>query len=119
MTAIGGSRSKNSTILLLVLSSICCSTFAGAFSITTPSTSSSSSSTSTSFSLSLSQQQQQQPCDVPSDVDDDATLLLKDSNSIRNAVVINVDGEKLSLGDLIGIGKDDMTSVVVFLRHMG
>lgn len=118
MTAIGGSRSKNSTILLLVLSSICCSTFAGAFSITTPSTSSSS-STSTSFSLSLSQQQQQQPCDVPSDVDDDATLLLKDSNSIRNAVVINVDGEKLSLGDLIGIGKDDMTSVVVFLRHMG
>ena len=117
MTAIGGSRSKNSTILLLVLSSICCSTFAGAFSITTPT--SSSSSTSTSFSLSLSQQQQQQPCDVPSDVDDDATLLLKDSNSIRNAVVINVDGEKLSLGDLIGIGKDDMTSVVVFLRHMG
>ena len=117
MTAIGGSRSKNSTILLLVLSSICCSTFADAFSITTPSTSSSS-STSTSFSLSLSQQQQQ-PCDVPSDVDDDATLLLKDSNSIRNAIVTNVDGEKLSLGDLIGIEKDEMTSVVVFLRHMG
>mmetsp|Transcript_1171 Transcript_1171/g.1312 ORF Transcript_1171/g.1312 Transcript_1171/m.1312 type:complete len:127 (-) Transcript_1171:139-519(-) len=85
-----------------------------------PSTSSSTrsiiSSVGTSLSAIAGEQQQQQPCDVPSDIEE---VVLKDSKSIRNAIVTNVDGEQITIGDMMGTTQDDMTSVVVFLRHMG
>jgi len=59
---------------------------------------------------------EQQPCDIPSDIEE---VVLKDSKSIRNAIVTNVDGEQITIGDMMGTTQDDMTSVVVFLRHMG
>jgi len=58
----------------------------------------------------------QQPCDVPSDIEE---VVLNDSKSIRNAIVTNADGEQITIGDMMGTEKDEMTSVVVFLRHMG
>jgi len=77
---------------------------------------SSSSSSSSSVGTFLSATSEQQPCDVPSDIEG---VVLSNSKSIRNAIVTNVDGEQINLGDMMGIEKDDMTSVVVFLRHMG
>mmetsp|Transcript_31406 Transcript_31406/g.35149 ORF Transcript_31406/g.35149 Transcript_31406/m.35149 type:complete len:126 (-) Transcript_31406:855-1232(-) len=84
-----------------------------------PSTLSSTRSIISSVGTSLSAivgEQQQQPCDVPSDIEE---VVLKDSKSIRNAIVTNVDGEQITIGDMMGTTQDDMTSVVVFLRHMG
>lgn len=71
-----------------------------------------------SSALSASDQgqgQEQEPCDMPSDVEE---VTLKNSKSLRSAIVTNIDGEEIALGDMMGIEKD-MTSVVVFLRHMG
>jgi len=69
-----------------------------------------------SVGTSLSAIAEQQPCDIPSDIEE---VVLKDSKSIRNAIVTNVDGEQITIGDMMGTTQDDMTSVVVFLRHMG
>jgi hypothetical protein len=81
--------------------------------------SSSSSSSSCIVLSSSSDQQEQQPCDMPSDVEE-VIGTLKNSKSLRNAIVTNIDGEQIELGDMMGIEKDKpMTSVVVFLRHMG
>jgi len=84
-----------------------------------PSTLSSTRSISSSvgtFLSAITGEQQQQPCDVPLDIEE---VVLKDSKSIRNAIVTNVDGEQITIGDMMGTTQDDMTSVVVFLRHMG
>ena len=81
--------------------------------------SSSSNSNSCIVLSSSSTEEQQQPCDMPSDMEEiDGTL--KNSKALRNAIVTNVDGEQIALGDMLGLEKDKpMTSVVVFLRHMG
>ena len=81
--------------------------------------SSSSGSSNSCIVLSSSALEEQQPCDMPSDMEEiDGTL--KNSNALRNAIVTNVDGEQIALGDMLGLEKDKpMTSVVVFLRHMG
>merc|ERR1740130_1407768 len=81
--------------------------------------SSSGSSSSSCIVLSSSSTEEQQPCDMPSDMEEiDGTL--KNSKALRNAIVTNVDGEQIALGDMLGLEKDKpMTSVVVFLRHMG
>jgi hypothetical protein len=80
---------------------------------------SSSSSSSSSSSNSIIVLSASEPCDMPSDIEEiDGTL--KNSKSLRNAIVTNIDGEQIELGDMMGIEKDKpMTSVVVFLRHMG
>ena len=80
---------------------------------------SSSSSSNSCIVLSSSSTEEQQPCDMPSDMEEiDGTL--KNSKALRNAIVTNVDGEQIALGDMLGLEKDKpMTSVVVFLRHMG
>jgi len=81
--------------------------------------SSSSGSSNSCIVLSSSALEEQQPCDMPSDMEEiDGTL--KNSKALRNAIVTNVDGEQIALGDMLGLEKDKpMTSVVVFLRHMG
>ena len=78
-----------------------------------------SSSSNSCIVLSSSALEEQQPCDMPSDMEEiDGTL--KNSKALRNAIVTNVDGEQLALGDMLGLEKEKpMTSVVVFLRHMG
>jgi hypothetical protein len=78
-----------------------------------------SSSSSSSSSNSIIVLSASEPCDMPSDIEEiDGTL--KNSKSLRNAIVTNIDGEQIELGDMMGIEKDKpMTSVVVFLRHMG
>ena len=60
------------------------------------------------------------PCEAPEDVD---VVELKDASSLRNAMVTNVKGELVKLGDAMTSEvlseKTYDTSVVVFLRHMG
>lgn len=62
----------------------------------------------------------EQPCDIPSDVEE---TVLADATPLRNAVVTNVHGDKVTLGDMmVGTSVSEKkydTSVVVFLRHMG
>ena len=56
------------------------------------------------------------PCDIPEDVVPEDLVKQKGSASIlRSLVLTNVDGDSISLGNLMGKGK----SVVIFLRHMG
>jgi len=52
------------------------------------------------------------PCDMPSNTDIPESVTAK---NIRSAVLTNVDGDRIKLGDVMGRG----TSVVVFLRHLG
>ena len=60
------------------------------------------------------------PCEAPSDVD---VVQLQDASPLRNAMVTNVKGELVKLGDAMASEvlseKTYDTSVVVFLRHMG
>lgn len=60
------------------------------------------------------------PCDAPSDVE---TVVMDDAKFLRNALVTNIKGELVSLGDAMTTKslseKTFDTSVVVFLRHMG
>jgi len=60
------------------------------------------------------------PCDAPSDVE---ATLLEDARPLREAIVTNIRGEMVALGDAMTqttvSEKTFDTSVVVFLRHMG
>lgn len=60
------------------------------------------------------------PCEAPSDVE---AAVLDDASALRNAVVTNIKGEMVALGDAMTTNalseKTYDTSVVVFLRHMG
>lgn len=60
------------------------------------------------------------PCEAPSGVD---AIRLENASPLRNALVTNIKGELVSLGDAMTSPalseKTYDTSVVVFLRHMG
>lgn len=60
------------------------------------------------------------PCEAPSGVE---AILLEDAKPLKNALVTNIKGEMVSLGDAMSTkalsAKTFDTSVVVFLRHMG
>ena len=60
------------------------------------------------------------PCEAPSDVE---AVVLDDAGALRNALVTNIKGERVALGDAMTSKtlseKTFDTSVVVFLRHMG
>ena len=60
------------------------------------------------------------PCEAPEDID---VVKLQDATSLRNAMVTNIKGELVKLGDAMTSEvlseKTYDTSVVVFLRHMG
>lgn len=60
------------------------------------------------------------PCEAPEGVD---AVKLQDASPLRNAMVTNIDGELVQLGDaMVSTGLSEKTfdtSVVVFLRHMG
>lgn len=60
------------------------------------------------------------PCEAPSDVE---AALLEDASALRESIVTNIKGERVSLGDAMTTKnlseKTYDTSVVVFLRHMG
>ena len=60
------------------------------------------------------------PCDAPSDVE---AVVMDDAKFLRNALVTNIKGDLVSLGDAMTSNalseKTFDTSVVVFLRHMG
>lgn len=67
----------------------------------------------------LSSSKSSTPCDAPSDNDvvNVSTLVGRPDAAkiLRSAVLTNVDGETIQLGDFMG----DETSIVVFLRHLG
>ena len=60
------------------------------------------------------------PCEAPSDVE---AAILDNASALRNALVTNIKGEIVPLGDAMATSalsaKTYDTSVVVFLRHMG
>ena len=70
--------------------------------------------------FATTEQQHSTPCEAPQGVD---AIRLQDASSLRNAVVTNVKGELVKLGDAMTSQalsqKTYDTSVVVFLRHMG
>ena len=67
--------------------------------------------TTSSSVLSLAATTEGTPCDTP----DIAIPEGVTANVLRSAVLTNVDGQKVQLGDKMGSG----TSIVIFLRHMG
>jgi len=60
------------------------------------------------------------PCEAPSDVE---AAFLDDASSLKNALVTNIKGEVVALGDAMASKtvstKTFDTSVLVFLRHLG
>jgi hypothetical protein len=60
------------------------------------------------------------PCEAPSDVE---AAFLDDASSLKNALVTNIKGEVVALGDAMASkavsAKTFDTSVLVFLRHLG
>ena len=71
-------------------------------------------------SMPLCAEETTTPCEAPSGVD---AIRLENASSLRNALVTNIKGELVSLGDAMSTQalseKTYDTSVVVFLRHMG
>ena len=106
-------------IIAVVTANICSDAITSAFTISSPITNKSLGvnairSDARLFSTST------KPCDVPEGAEElasasDLTSQKGAANILRNAVVMNADGDFVNLGKAMGKG----TSVVVFLRHMG
>ena len=118
-----GISRKIATAALLIASAIWSEAFTPSFVRYSASTScdhTEYSSASKTFLRASNPDSEGIPCEAPSDVE---AVVLDDAGALRNALVTNIKGERVALGDAMTSKtlseKTFDTSVVVFLRHMG
>ena len=102
-------------LLPLVASAAACSAVVSGFA-PSPSFGAIRFRTSIMPTLPMTSEAQETPCDIPTDVINPDLVSKKGSGKIlRSAMLTDVNGEIVRLGDKMGTG----TSIVIFLRHMG